>query len=99
MYTQNHYTPDIANMSKRELLNSNVDIFDFKVRTNNVLNKKQIRKEEDPEDDDDDEEKKRLEKERRKFIGKTKNFEMWEGTLFDNEGNVISKFVNGKEEK
>jgi len=39
------------------------------------------------------------ENEGRKFIGKTKNFEMWEGTLFDNEGNVISKFVNGKEEK
>jgi len=43
MYTQNHYTPDPANMSKRDIINADITIFDLKVRTNNVLNKKQIK--------------------------------------------------------
>ena len=35
----------------------------------------------------------------RKYIGEWKDGEIWKGTHFDKDGNVIGKFVNGKEIK
>ena len=33
------------------------------------------------------------------YVGELKDGEIWKGTHFDKDGNVIGKFVNGKEIK
>ena len=32
----------------------------------------------------------------RKYVGKFKDGKRWKGTMYDEEGNLIGKFVNGK---
>ena len=34
-----------------------------------------------------------------KYEGEWKNDEMWNGTMYDKNGNIIGKWVNGKEIK
>ena len=34
-----------------------------------------------------------------KYVGEWKDDEMWNGTMYDKNGNIIGKWVNGKEIK
>ncbi len=35
---------------------------------------------------------------RRKYVGEFKNGKRWNGTMYDKEGNIIGKWLNGKEQ-